>query len=128
MILLILHYFNGRWEFLTATMCIINFLYFVKNFYYMFVHRKSNKKLRQIFFIDGGIQFCHSICFSGATVYFLLPNFNYCFFFTLPYLVFGVYICFLNHGENEYTGLKVFSVIEALQFLLIALKVNDYIS
>ena len=42
-------------------------------------------------------------------------------------MVFGVYICFLNHGENDYTGLKVFTIIEALQFLAIALKLNNLI-
>lgn len=49
------------------------------------------------------------------------------FLFTIPYVIFGTYICFINHAENDYTGLKVFTLIEALQFVAISLKINGII-
>jgi hypothetical protein len=55
-LLVILFSVEQDWQILFATITIISGLYFAKNAYFLFIYRKSDHKLRQIFFIDGGIQ------------------------------------------------------------------------
>lgn len=93
----------------------------------LWLHRKSDKKLVQIFTLDSGIKFCYMLCALGATSYFYMPGLKIQALFVVPYFAFGIYILFLNHGTNDYTGSKVFTIIEAAQFFMIALKMNNLI-
>ena len=125
--LVVVYLLPGHWELLTTLMVFASLLSTAKSMHQLYLHRKSDKKLKQIFNIDSGIRFCYMICALGATAYFYFPQFPVQPLFVLPYIAFGVYILFQNHGANDYTGSKVFTVVEALQFFMISLKMNNYI-
>ena len=128
MILLVIYVFNEKWELLTMTISGICFLAFMKNFVYYSLHLKSHIKFKIIFFVDGSIHFCYILIFAGFTLYFLMKKFELIYIFIIPYVILGICLIFMNKIDNDYTGQKIFTVIEAIQFLLIALKLNDRIS
>lgn len=100
----------------------------MRNAYYLYMNRRSDNKLRQIYLVEGGIYACKMLVFLGGTSFFYFPGFRHNWLFVLPYIGFGVWIIFMNHQDNEYTGSKIFTIIDAGQFFLIALKMNDIIS
>lgn len=127
-VMLTIHFcMKGHWEYLTCTMMLFAGILAGRNLMLLITNLKSDPKLKQIYFIEAGIQICTVIVLMGASLYVYFPNAKMTWLFALPYVGFGAYICTLNHNGNEYTGSKLFTIIEGIQFLAIALKMDNLV-
>lgn len=116
-------YYHQSFTPIAAMLCVINLAHIIKNIYYLYIYRGNNARMRTIFMVELHISLGYFIYFFGfflllthriTTKFFLL--------FTLPYLALTLFIFFYNADDNLYLSQKKFSVFEALQLFLIALK------
>lgn len=119
---------KGHWEYLTGMMGLFASLLVFRNQGLLVANYNSDPKLKQIYTIESGIQICMVLVLLGASMYAYFPDSRMTWLFAQPYIAFGIYICFLNHTQNEFTGSKLFTVIEGIQFLVIALKMDNIIT
>ena len=108
---------KGHWEYLTGMMGLFASVLVFRNQGLLVANYNSDPKLKQIYTIESGIQICMVLVLLGASMYAYFPDSRMTWLFAQPYVAFGIYICFLNHTQNEFTGSKLFTVIEGIQFL-----------
>ena len=104
-------------------LCAINLAHVIKNVVYLYLYHGSNMRIRMIFLIELHISLGYFIYFLGF--YLLLAHYittKFFLLYSLPYLGLTLFIFFYNADDNLYISQKKFSVFEAFQLLLIAVK------
>lgn len=116
-------YYSQNFAPVALLLCAINLVHIGKNIYYLYMYRGSNVKIRLIFMVELHISLGYFIYFLGF--YLLLANrigTKFFLLFTLPYLALTLFILFYNSEDNVYLSQKKFSIFEAFQMFLIAIK------
>jgi len=116
-------YYSQNFAPVALLLCAINLAHIAKNLAYMYLYRGSNIRIRMIFMIELHISLGYFIYFLGF--YLLLTHRIITKFFLLysvPYIALTLFIFFYNAEDNLYLSQKKFSVFEAFQMLLIAIK------
>lgn len=104
----------------------ISSAYVVKNLILLLANRKSHTRIKLIRWVELQLSIGLLIVFAGfALVYCGVLPVLYLPLFTMPYLVVTFAIFMFRSDDNAYLAQKNFCLIEAIQFLLVALKLVD---
>lgn len=105
---------------------LISFGYLVKNLISLVSNQKSHSRIKLICWIEVQLSLGLLIVFTGfALVYCSLVQVLYLPLFVLPYLLVTFAIFMFRSEDNAYLAQKNHCLIEAIQFLFIALKLVD---
>lgn len=112
-----------------AAFCVINAIHIIKNVYYLYVYWDSSPKIKLVFWVELHISLGYFIFFLGFLLL-LLGAISTRFFllYTLPFLVFTIFLFFLNSDDNLFLSQKKFSFLEGVQLALIAMKFAQVIT
>jgi hypothetical protein len=104
----------------------INAIHALKGVYYVLHHWNSHPNIKIGLWLDFNIALGYLVYFSGFLLAFTEQiTMRYLPLFTVPYLAFAVVMFFVTDDENFLMSQKKFQIFEAVQFLLIAMKVSQ---
>lgn len=127
-ILVLVSLFKNNQNFwpVAAGFCLINLVHVIKNAYFLYAYWNSNIKIKVIFIAELHISLGYFIYFFGFLLFFLRalqPKFLP--LFVIPYFIVSTVLFFYNSDEHMYLSQKKFAIVEAVQLLLIALKLSQ---
>ncbi len=98
----------------------------LKNVFYLMYYRKSNFKVKFVYWIELHISTCYFVYFLGfLLLFYKLISTRYFLLFGIPYLMLSIVLFFYNAEDNFYLTQKKFAICEAIQLFIISLKFSQ---
>ena len=111
---------------IVITLLSISIFHLLMNGFYLIYYRKSNFKVKFVFWIEFQISLCYCIYFLGF--FLILTNYitdKFFVIFSIPYFILTLLFFFYNSTDKNYITQKKFLIFEAIQLLLISFKFSQ---